>query len=351
MRVWGRGPQRVQGRALAFLPVLEPSGFLQGTEAQAAMQAGLALPCPGGAFTLARMDGRFVPATSLTGAALQAAHALALRPGWAGLPDRPLVMGILNATPDSFSDGGLRLDPGRAVADGLAMVQAGADILDVGGESTRPGAAPVSPEEEQARVLPVLAGLVRALGGRVPLSIDTRNAGTMAAALDAGAAIVNDVSGLAHDPASAGLVAARGCPVVLMHMRGTPATMGGLAQYADVAAEVAAELRTRLSAVEAQGVARAQVALDPGVGFAKLGADNAALLRGLPLLLGLGCRLVVGVSRKRFLGALGGGAPGERMPGSVAAGLFALSRGASVLRVHDVAATVQAVRVWEGLKG
>ncbi len=232
------------------------------------------------------------------------------------------------------------------------MAAAGADLLDVGGESTRPGAAAVSPEEERARVLPVVRGLAAALGGRVPVSIDTRNAGTMAAALEAGAAVVNDVSGLSHDPAAAGLVAARGCPVVLMHARGTPAEMAGRAEYADLGLEVRAELAARLEAAERAGVRRDRVLLDPGVGFAKRSADNPELLRRLPLLLGLGCRVLVGASRKRFIGALGGEeVAARRGPGSVAAALFALDRGASVLRVHDVAETVQAVRVWMGLRG
>ncbi len=268
---------------------------------------------------------------------------------WAGLPSRPLVMAVLNVTPDSFSDGGDFLDPADAIAAGERMAAEGADIIDIGGESTRPGSAAAPPEEERARVLPVVAGL-RGLG--VALSIDTRNAATMAAALDAGAAIVNDVSAGRHDPASLALLAARGCPVVLMHMRGTPATMNGLAQYGDVAAEVAAELAARLRAAEAAGIAPGQVALDPGIGFAKAGGHNVALLRGLGQVAALGRPLVVGVSRKRFLGALGGQAAAkERLGGSLAAALFALSRGARILRVHDVAATVEAVRVWQALAG
>jgi dihydropteroate synthase len=256
-------------------------------------------------------------------------------------------MGILNVTPDSFSDGGRHLDPARAIEAGRVMLAAGAAILDIGGETTRPGAPPTPPEVEQARILPVIRALAEA-GARI--SVDTRNAATMAAALDAGAAIVNDISALTHDPAAARLVAARGCPVVLMHMRGTPETMNDLAQYSDVAAEVAAELAARLAAAEAAGIPRGRIALDPGIGFAKNAAQNIALLQRLPLLLGLGCALLVGVSRKRFIGTIGGEpAPDRRTPGSIAAGLFALSRGASVLRVHDVAETVQAVRLWRAL--
>ena len=269
--------------------------------------------------------------------------------GWAGLPPGPLVMGILNVTPDSFSDGGDAMGTAQAIAAGQRMIAEGAGILDIGGESTRPGAAPVSPEEERRRVLPVIAALA---GHGVPLSVDTRNAGTMAAALDAGAVIINDVSALSHDPAAAALVARRGCPVVLMHTRGTPATMTSFASYCDVAAEVLTELAARVGAAEAAGVARSSIAVDPGLGFAKNTAHNVILLQRLPILLGLGCRILVGASRKRFIGRLGGVEDAKgRMAGSIAAGLYALSQGASILRVHDVAATVQAVRVWRSLAG
>ena len=268
---------------------------------------------------------------------------------WAGLPSGPVVMGILNVTPDSFSDGGDAMDAAQAIRTGQRMVAEGAGILDIGGESTRPGATPVPPEEERRRVLPVIAALA---GCGVPLSIDTRNAGTMAAALDAGASIVNDISALAHDPAAAALVARRGCPVVLMHMRGTPATMIAHATYGDVATEVLAELAARIGAAEAAGVARSSIAVDPGIGFAKADEQNIMLLQRLPILLGLGCRIVVGASRKRLIGHLSGaGDAKQRMAGSIAAGLYALSQGATVLRVHDVAATVQAVRVWQSLAG
>ncbi len=273
---------------------------------------------------------------------------------WTDLPpDRPAVMGILNTTPDSFSDGGRHFDPAAAIAAGRAMGAAGADILDVGGESTRPGADPVPPEEECRRILPVIAALAAA-GHRV--SVDTRNAATMAAALDAGAVIVNDVSALAHDPRALPLVAARGCAVVLMHMRGTPATMASLARYDDVVAEVREELAARLAACRAAGLRGEAIALDPGIGFAKTRAQNATLLRGLPALAALGYPLLVGLSRKSLIGALAGAggeapAPGARLAGSLAGALFALSRGARILRVHDVAETVQAVRVWGALAG
>jgi dihydropteroate synthase len=267
---------------------------------------------------------------------------------WAGLSlDRPRVMGVLNVTPDSFSDGGVHLDPEAAVRAGLAMARAGADIVDVGGESTRPGAQPTSPAEEQARVLPVIRALVAA---GVLVSVDTRHATTMRAALDAGAAIVNDVTALSHDPAAAALVAARGCPVVLMHMRGDPATMNARAVYTDVAREVVEELASRIEAAERAGIARDAIAIDPGIGFAKLAPHSVELLRRLPELAVLRCPILVGVSRKSFIGRLGGDAdPQLRLPGSLAASLFAVSRGAAILRVHDVAETIQALRVWQAL--
>jgi dihydropteroate synthase len=257
-------------------------------------------------------------------------------------------MAILNITPDSFSDGGTHLDPTAAIAAGLAMRDAGAAIIDIGGESTRPRVSiPVPPEEEQRRILPVIRGLA---GCGARLSVDTRNASTMAAALDAGADIINDISALAHDPRAAPLLAERDCPVVLMHMRGTPQTMHAQARYTDPAAEVARELAARLAVAEAAGIARSRIAIDPGIGFAKGLAENAAVLRRLDLLLPLGCPIVVGVSRKGFIAKLSGVEdPRDRLAGSLAAGLFALAHGATVLRVHDVAATMQALRVWQGL--
>ncbi len=256
-------------------------------------------------------------------------------------------MAVLNVTPDSFSDGGDHLDPARAIAAGLQMVADGADLIDVGGETTRPHSLPVAPAEEQARILPVIAGL---RGCGVPLCVDSRNAATMQAALEAGAAIVNDVSALQYDPAAAGVIAAWGCPVILMHMRGTPAIMHKHAHYKHVAAEVAAELAMRMQAAMAFGIRLEQVALDPGIGFAKTGTHNVDLLRNLASLRNLGRPLVVGVSRKRFIGTLSGQAEAkQRAGGSLAAALFALQAGASVLRVHDVALTVEAVRVWQAL--
>ena len=267
---------------------------------------------------------------------------------WAGFRlNRPLVMGILNLTPDSFSDGGQHQTPEAAIAAGAAMLKAGADIIDIGGESTRPGAAPVSAAQEIDRILPAISAL--AAQGAV-ISVDTRNAATMEAALDAGARILNDVSGLTHDPAAPALAAKRGCPVIIMHARGTPATMNEQARYDDVASEVLAELTQLRDAALAAGIAPAAIALDPGLGFAKLGAQNLTLLRATARFAALGHPLLIGLSRKKFIGEFGGEPnPAKRGPGSIAAGLYAVAQGAHILRVHDVPETAQALRIWQNL--
>ena len=267
---------------------------------------------------------------------------------WAGLSlDRPRVMGVLNVTPDSFSDGGRFLDQNVAIRAGLAMFADGADIIDVGGESTRPRSAPTAPETEQARILPVIRSLA-ASGVRV--SVDTRHATTMEAALDAGASIINDISGLTFDPRAASVAASCRCAVVLMHMRGEPADMHRHTQYDDVVATVGRELADRVARAEAAGVAGDSIVLDPGIGFAKTPRQSMELLRRLPEFLALGHPVAVGVSRKSFLAPVTGEpSPSRRFPGSLAAGLFALSRGATILRVHDVQETVQAVKVWRAL--
>jgi dihydropteroate synthase len=275
-------------------------------------------------------------------------HSESRSPTWAGFKlAAPLVMGILNVTPDSFSDGGQHATSAAAIAAGLAMRDAGADIIDIGGESTRPNAPAVPAATEIARTMPVIRALVDA--GAV-VCADTRNAATMEAALNAGAKIINDVSGLTHDPAAAGLIAARNCAVVVMHSRGTPRTMDAQARYDDVVEEVLAELWARRDAAVAAGVAAHNMALDPGFGFAKLGAQNLALLRATRRFAALGHPLLIGVSRKRFIGDFGGEKePTKRFPGSIAAGLYALMQGAAILRVHDVAETVQAIKIWREL--
>ena len=260
---------------------------------------------------------------------------------------RPLLMGVLNVTPDSFSDGGRHLAASAAIEAGRLMLEQGADLLDIGGESTRPGATPTAPDIEQARVLPVIAALAAA--GAV-ISVDTRNASTMALALAAGARIVNDVSALRHDPAAAAVLAAADCQVILMHMRGDPTDMTTRKSYGDIAEDVTDELAARVAFAVNAGIAEHRIAVDPGIGFAKGLAENLALLPRLSILRRLGRPIVVGVSRKGFIGRLSGEAdPTKRAPGSIAAGLMAVQQGASMLRVHDVAETVQALRVWRAL--
>lgn len=291
---------------------------------------------------------RLVAVGAVPAAAL--APLTAPRPALCGLGlDRPRIMAVLNVTPDSFSDGGLHLRPEDALARARALVDAGADILDVGGESTRPGAEPVPEDEEIRRVAPVIAAL-RAAGVATPISIDTRKAAVAAAAFAAGADVWNDVSALAYDPASLALAAASGRPVVLMHAQGDPRTMQDAPAYDDVLLDVADFLAARIAAAEAAGVPRARILVDPGIGFGKTVAHNLALVRGLALLHGLGCPILFGASRKRFIGAIGGApAPASRGPGSLAVALEALRQGAQVIRVHDVAETRQAISLWEAL--
>lgn len=260
--------------------------------------------------------------------------------------DQPAVMGILNVTPDSFSDGGAVHDDPRAAADvGFAMATAGAAVIDVGGESTRPGAATVWEGDEIARVEPV----VRALAASgTPVSIDTRKAAVMEAALGAGATMVNDVAALLWDDRSPAVVAGAGCPVVLMHSPDPAKGPHGGDGYSDALVEVFDWLEARIEAV---GIDRAKLLVDPGLGFGKSLADNLALLNGLAIFHGLGCPLVVGASRKRMIGALSNEAPVEaRLGGSLALAIHAVDRGAQVLRGHDVPETVQAIRVWRGLR-
>ncbi|HSW31726.1 MAG TPA: dihydropteroate synthase [Longimicrobiales bacterium] len=257
--------------------------------------------------------------------------------------DAPLVMGIVNLTPDSFSDGGLLGDLEAALDRGRAMVSAGAAILDVGGESTRPGAAPVSEDEERARILPFVRRAAAELG--VPLSVDTRKAAVARAALDEGASVVNDVSGLVFDPAMAEVVADGGAGAVLMHMRGVPATMAGLATYGSVASEVAAELGSAVARARRAGISDEAVVLDPGLGFAKTSAQSLALLSNLAPIHALGFPVLVGPSRKSFLGAVLGVQPERRATGTAAACVVAYLGGARIFRVHDVEPVAQALAV------
>jgi len=257
------------------------------------------------------------------------------------LPD-PVVMGIVNVTPDSFSDGGAWLDPEAAIAHGFVLVAQGAAILDVGGESTRPGAQPVGEDEELRRVLPVIEGLA---GAGARLSIDTSKAAVAAAAIDAGATIVNDVTALRGDRRMAALIAERGCDVCLMHMLGEPRTMQRDPRYDDVVGDVREFLAARLAHAVAQGIDERRIWLDPGIGFGKTVEHNLELLARLDEIVALGRPVVVGTSRKSFLGTITGREAGDRVAATIATNVLALARGASVFRVHDVAEAHDALAV------
>lgn len=265
-------------------------------------------------------------------------------------PAAPRIWGILNVTPDSFHDGGRDADAEAAVARGLELVGCGADVIDVGGESTRPGARTVPAQEEILRVVPVLEGL-RASGVSAPLSVDTRKAEVAAAALDAGARIVNDVSAGLHDPDMLPLVAERGAGLVLMHMRGTPETMQDAPHYDDVVADVRAWLAARVSAAEAAGIPRDVIWIDPGIGFGKTLEHNVLLLRALDTLVADGPRVLLGASRKSFLGRLTGrDATADRLSGSLACVARAVEAGADAVRVHDVVETRDLIRVLRSIR-
>lgn len=270
------------------------------------------------------------------------------RAAWGGFAlDRPLLMGIVNVTPDSFSDGGDFATAERAVAQGRALMEAGADIIDIGGESTRPGAGPVAPEEEIRRVEPVIRALAEA---GAAISIDTRHARVMEAAVAAGAGIINDVSALTGDPDSVAVAGRLGVPLVLMHMRGDPQTMQQDPAYSLASLDVVEYLARRIALCAAAGIPADRIVVDPGIGFGKRSVHNTEVLARLALLHALGCGILLGVSRKSLIGQLDGGAqPKERLPGSLAAALFGLGQGVQMFRVHDVAETRQAVAVWQAL--
>jgi dihydropteroate synthase len=256
------------------------------------------------------------------------------------------IMGIVNVTPDSFSDGGLFLESERAIRHARELLAGGADLLDIGGESTRPGARAVTAEEELARVAPVIAGM---RGNGAPISIDTSKLAVAEAALEAGAEIVNDVTALRAEPELAGLCAQRDCGLVLMHMRGTPRTMQENPTYDDVVDDVKAFLAERIEFATAAGVAEERIWIDPGIGFGKTVDHNLELLRRLREVRGLGRPIVIGTSRKSFLGKLTGREVDERLGGTVASNVLALRAGADVFRVHDVAEVDQALRVAEAI--
>ncbi|MBO6562495.1 MAG: dihydropteroate synthase [Nisaea sp.] len=353
---------------------LRPENILWGESAARLVAAGTARPLAGGpaAFTTIEIVARSRDGVLLAGpvplaeavrwaeqdglAATLATELDALsapRPSLCGLPqDRPLVMGIVNVTPDSFSDGGDFADGAIAIDHAFELLMQGADILDIGGESTRPGADPVPVEEELRRVVPVIEGIRRRAGAKRPvISVDTRRPDVMRAALDAGADIINDVTGL-KDPESRRIVAEAGVPAMLMHMRGEPQSMQGEAVYDFSPLQVLEELEERVLEAERDGIARARMIVDPGVGFAKNATHNLEVLARLGLLHGLGCPVLLGVSRKRFIGLLSREEPAkQRVPGSLAAALAGMEQGVQILRVHDVAETVQALKIWAAVAG
>ncbi len=262
--------------------------------------------------------------------------------------ERTLLMGVLNVTPDSFSDGGFYLDPARAVERALALEAEGADLIDIGGESSRPGASPVSSEEESRRILPVLERLAGKLS--IPVSIDTRRSPVAREALARGAAIINDISALRDDPELGGMVASSGATVILMHMKGDPRTMQSDPRYDDVVAEVAGFLAERARAAQSVGIDRSRLWVDPGIGFGKTVEHNLELIRSLDRIVGLGFPVVIGPSRKSFIGKITGAEVHDRLDGTAAAVTAAILHGAHIVRVHDVAAMRRTARMADALR-
>jgi dihydropteroate synthase len=262
--------------------------------------------------------------------------------------NKPIIMGIVNVTPDSFSDGGKFAEPQRAVDQALQLIKEGASIIDIGGESTRPGATPVSAPEEIDRILPVVEGL-KSCG--VIISVDTFHAATMKAALAAGAKMINDITALRGDPESMGVVAAAGVPVSLMHMQGEPGTMQDNPVYEDVVQDVFDFLKGRIAACQAAGIAHAHIIADPGIGFGKAQMHNLCLLKNLDEFAALGVPLMIGISRKSFIEKIDPGTgPDQRLPGSLAASIWAWQKGATFFRVHDVEQTRQAFTVYQAIQ-
>jgi dihydropteroate synthase len=339
---------------------VRPVGLLYGATAEAAVGDGMALPLAGGPMAFAAAE-LIEGSPGSTRTRLFTAHALAQsresdltallarvsakRPPFAGLKlDRPLLMGIVNVTPDSFSDGGLYDSKEEAIAHAAELAAQGAAIIDIGGESTRPGSDPVEEREEAARVIPVIEGLS---GLPAVISVDTRKASVAREAAKRGAKILNDVSALTYDPRCLQVAAESGLSVVLMHAQGEPKTMQDDPRYDDVVLEVFDYLEARIEAAVAAGIDQSCIAADPGLGFGKTLAHNLALIAQTSLFHGLGVPLLVGASRKRFIqGVSGGSEPRAREPGSQAAAIAAAAQGAQILRVHDVAGTRQALSVW-----
>jgi len=345
---------------------LRPVGLVPDARAESAEEVTGALPLAGGLFAFTGVElierGGVATTARILGlsdlfardwggdtlaASAQMDALVAARPRLAGLAlDRPRLMGIVNVTPDSFSDGGRLAGAQAAIDHAFLLEDEGADILDIGGESTRPGAEPVPVDEELARVLPVIEGLAGKT--RALVSIDTRKARVMREAVAAGANLVNDVSALTYDPDAMAAAAEAAVPVVLMHAQGDPRAMQSAHSYGNVLLDVFDFLRERIGACEAAGIPRTRTIVDPGIGFGKTMAHNLSLLAGLSLFHALGVPLLLGASRKSFIGRLTGvEAADQRMLGSVGAALAAAAQGAQILRVHDVRATREALAVWE----
>ena len=343
--VCGRYAPAMRQRYLRPIPLTDPA------------EAGAGLPLAGGWVRFTHLERlsrdappEIVAATDLPQAVL--APFLAPRAAIAGLTcDRPRIMGILNVTPDSFSDGGRHAGQDAGIAAAQRMLADGVDLIDIGGESTRPGAAELAIAAEIDRIAPVIAGL-RAAGVSAPISLDTRKAAVAVAGLAAGADVINDVSGLRHDPGLADVAAAQNAPLIVMHSIGTPETMQAMASdaYDDVLLDVFDALAAIVAQAEAAGVPRARIMIDPGIGFGKTLAQNMALLARLSLFHGLGCAILLGVSRKGMIGTISGEAdPAKRGPGSAAIGLWAVQQGIQMLRVHDIALHQQALALWQAL--
>ncbi len=358
-----RSPALPRGSSRKARLYLRPTALVSGAAADAALASGAGRRLAGGRFVFTACEVYVREPGGLTGAIaspaeieawaapgaseLLARHSAPRAPVLGLAMERAVVVGVINVTPDSFSDGGDHEAPDAAIARGRALAAAGAEILDVGGESTRPDAEPVTPERELARVLPVVRGLAAA-GHAV--SIDTRRAAVMTAAFEAGAKMLNDVSALTFDSASLAAAAAARGPVVLMHARGDPKTMQVDPVYEHAALDIYDYLEARIEACVAAGLERRRIIVDPGIGFGKTVEHNIDILQHLSLYHGLGCPLLLGVSRKSFIGRIAGvDAPKERLPGSLASGLNGLDQGVQMLRVHDVAETAQAVAVWNAM--
>ena len=334
-----------------------PVGLLSGVAASVAVADGRARPLSDTGLAFSGIEAVSVGGTAATPVQLRdpndvppeaLAPFVSARASFAGLSlDRPRVMGVVNVTPDSFSDGGDHAEPAAAIDQALRLAADGADIVDIGGESTRPGAAPISADAELARVMPVIEAAVAA---GLTVSVDTRRAAVMRAAVGAGARIVNDVTALTHDADALAAVTEGGASVILMHMQGSPENMQRDPVYRIASLDICQWLEARVAVCLDAGIDRSRIAVDPGIGFGKTDAHNMEILDRAAMLHGLGCAVAVGVSRKSFIGRLAGAAaPRERLPGTIAATLIALSRGVQLHRVHDVAAARQALDIWRAL--